>query len=67
MIPAAIQDAITKVQGKIVKCEPVCEGSRHFIVTFTAPTDLEAVEGAASLERLLKDSFRIHFILKEGN
>ena len=67
MIPAAIQDTITKVQGKIIKCDPVCEGSRHYIVTFTAPADLAAVEGAGSFERLPNDTFRIHFILKEGN
>ena len=67
MIPAVIQDAIAKVQGKIVKCVPVCDGSRHYIVTFTAPADLEAVEGAGSFARLPNDTFRIHIILKEGN
>ena len=67
MIPAAIQDAIAKVQGKIVKCDPVCDGSRHFVVTFTAPTDLEAVEGAGSFTRLANDTFQAHFILKEEN
>ena len=64
MIPAAIQDSINKVQGKIVKCDPVCDGSKHFIVTFTAPADLSKVEGAASLARLPNDNFRIHFLLE---
>ena len=67
MIPAAIQDAIAKVQGKIVECDPVCEGGRHFIVTFTAPAELEAVDGAGSFARLPNDTYRIHFVLKEGN
>jgi len=66
MIPAAIQDAITKVQGTIVKCDPVCDGSNHYIVTFTAPPELTAVEGAASLARLPKDTFRVHFILEKN-
>lgn len=64
MIPAPIQDAITKIQGKIVKCEPVCDGSRHYIVTFTAPPDLATLEGASSFSRLSDGTFRIHFILE---
>jgi hypothetical protein len=65
MIPAEIQDSINKVQGKIVKCDPVCDGSRHYIVTFTAAADLSKVEGAASLARLPNDTFRIHFFLEK--
>lgn len=66
MIPAPIQDAITKVGGKIVKCAPVCDGSRHYVVIFTAPPpELEKVEEAASFARLGNGSYRADFILKE--
>ena len=64
MIPAVIEEAIAKVQGKILQCKSVCEGSRHYIVTFTAPADLTAVEGAASFAQLQKETFRVHFILE---
>ena len=63
MTPAIIQDAITKVGGTIEKCEPVCDGSRHFVVTFTAPTDVTAIPGIAALTRLAPDRYRVHFIL----
>jgi hypothetical protein len=62
MIPAAIQDAITKAGGEIVKCAPVCEGSQHYIVTFTAPPELAKVEGAASFARLGDGSYRADFL-----
>ncbi len=65
MIPAPIQDAITKAGGEILKCAPVCEGSRHFIVTFTAPPDLAKIEGVASFAKLGNGSYRADFILKE--
>ncbi len=62
MILAAIQDAITKAGGTILKCAPVCEGSRHYIVTFTAPPELAKVEGAASFARLGDGSYRADFL-----
>ncbi len=65
MIPAPIQDAITKAEGKILKCAPVCEGSQHYIVTFTAPPELLKVEGTASFARLGNGTYRADFILKE--
>ena len=63
MTPAIITDAITKVGGTIEKCEPVCDGSRHFVVTFTAPADVSAITGISSLARLAPDRYRVHFIL----
>jgi len=65
MIPAPIQDAITKAEGKIIKCTPVCEGSKHYVVTFTAPPNLAKVEGAASFVTLGNGTYRVDFILKE--
>ncbi len=65
MIPALIQDAITKAGGDILKCAPVCEGSRHYIVTFTAPPELAKVEGAASFAVSGNGTYRADFILKE--
>ncbi len=63
MTPAVIEQAIAKVGGKIVKCDPVCDGSRHYLVTFSAPEVPASIEGAASLTNLGEDRYRIHFIL----
>jgi hypothetical protein len=65
MIPVPIQDAISKAGGEILKCAPVCEGSQHYIVTFTAPPQLAKVDGAASFARLGNGTYRADFILKE--
>lgn len=65
MIPAPIQDAISKAEGEILKCAPVCEGSRHYIVTFTAPPELAKINGAASFAVLGNGTYRADFILEE--
>ena len=63
MTPAVIEQAIAKVEGTILKCEPVCDGSRHYLVTFSAPENPASIEGAASLTTLGEDRYRIHFVL----
>ncbi len=66
MIPVSIQDAITKAGGEILKCAPVCEGSKHYIVAFTAPPELAKVEGAASVAVWGNGTYRADFILKDS-
>ena len=66
MIPEQIQTAISKVGGSIQSCTPVCEGSRHFIVHFSAPHDAPAPDGAASLYRSSDGIFRADFLLNEN-
>ena len=65
MTPAFITEAIKGAGGTIEKCEPVCEGSKHFIVTFTAPPEVARIEGAASLAPLGGGRYRAQFITPE--
>ncbi len=66
MIPVPIQDAITKAGGEILRCAPVCEGSHHYLVIFSALPELAKVDGASSFARLGDGTYRADFILKEN-